>query len=272
MASSTIREARTARTRYALPNAGKEAGTRLAALSALYDQGTRRHLRERGVRRGWCCLEVGGGSGTIARWLAARVGSTGHVLATDIDPRFLEVRSFPNLEVRRHDIAADPLPEATFDLVHARLVLVHLPERDVALARMIAALKPGGWLLVEENDSFSMPPDPAISPGESRLSTHAAMMRLLEDRGVSRLFGRLLFGRLRAHGMENVGAEAQLLMLQPATVGVSMLRANFEQLRDELIAGHYVGERQFEDDVARLDDPGFMMPSSILWSVWGCRR
>jgi len=52
--------------------------------------------------------------------------------------------------VRRHNMATEPLPEAAFDLVHARLVLMHLPEREQALARMISALKPAGWLIDEE--------------------------------------------------------------------------------------------------------------------------
>lgn len=47
-------------------------------------------------------------------------------------------------------MATEPLPEAAFDLVHARLVLMHLPEREQALARMISALKPAGWLIDEE--------------------------------------------------------------------------------------------------------------------------
>src|ERR1700761_5912573 len=137
---------------YALDNAGREASARFAALAALYDHGTIRHLEERGVNSNWHCLEVGGGGGSIAAWLAARVGPAGRVLVTDIAPRFLESLQIPNLEVRRHDIVNDPLPEAAFDLVHSRLVLLHLPEREKALARMIAALKPGGWLGDEEFD------------------------------------------------------------------------------------------------------------------------
>ena len=161
-------------------------------LSAVFDPGTIRHLEACGVERGWHCLEVGGGNGSIASWLANRVGPTGHVLATDIDPRFLESLKLPNLEVQRHDIATDPLPITAFDLVHARLVLMHLPERENALARMISALKPGGWLIDEEYDSSSMPPDPAVSPAEVLLETQVAMMRLLADGGVDRLFGRRL--------------------------------------------------------------------------------
>ena len=42
------------------------------------------------VFEGARCLEVGAGSGSMALWMAARVGETGHVLATDINPRFVE--------------------------------------------------------------------------------------------------------------------------------------------------------------------------------------
>jgi trans-aconitate methyltransferase len=44
-----------------------------------------------------------------------------------------------------------------FDLVHARLVLVHVPDRARALATMVAALRPGGWLLVEDADTGLQP-------------------------------------------------------------------------------------------------------------------
>jgi ubiquinone/menaquinone biosynthesis C-methylase UbiE len=75
------------------------------------------------------------GRGSIAAWLSERVGPTGQVIATDIGTRFLETLQRPNLEVRRHNIVTDPLPEDEFDLVHVRLVLMHLPERDSVLRR-----------------------------------------------------------------------------------------------------------------------------------------
>src|ERR1700737_4409193 len=118
-----------ARSPYVLDNAAREAADRFPALSATFDQGTIRHLQDLGVGPGWDCLEVGGGGGSIAAWLAQRVGPGGHVLVTDIDPRFLESLHLPNTEISRHNIATDPLAQAAFDLVHARLVLVHVVER-----------------------------------------------------------------------------------------------------------------------------------------------
>jgi SAM-dependent methyltransferase len=257
---------------YLLANSGSETQKRFAALSELFDPGTIRHLDSCGVSRGWRCLEVGGGGGSIASWLADRVGPTGHVLVIDIDPRFLESLKHPNIEVLRHNIATDPLPDADFDLVHARLVLLHVPEREQALKRMISALKPGGWLVNEEYDSASMPPDPAVSRGEVLLKTHVAMMRLFEDGGVNRRYGRLLFGQLREHGLTNVAAEARVVMFQRGSPGASMLRANYEQLRAAMIDGNYITPRQFDEDLAQLDDPAFIMPSGILWSACGRRQ
>jgi SAM-dependent methyltransferase len=256
---------------YLLDNATGEAPVRFAALSAMFDPGTIRHLQECGVGRGWHCLEVGGGGGSIASWLADCVGPTGRVLTTDIDPRFLESLRVPNLEVQRHDIATDPLPERAFDLVHARLVLMHLPERERALARMISALKPGGWLVDEEYDSSSLLPKPLSSPGEVLLPTQVAVNRLLDDGGVDRLFGRRLAARLRAHGLACVTAEARAFMWQRGSPGAALARATYELLRRALIDGNYITTQQFEHDVARLDDPDFLMPSAILWSACGRR-
>jgi trans-aconitate methyltransferase len=89
------------------------------------------------------------------------VGTGGHVVATDLQPHFLEAISASNLEVIRHDLLRDPLPERTFDLVHGRAVLAFLPQPAETLAKLVAALKPGGWLLIEEPDYVSTIPDPS---------------------------------------------------------------------------------------------------------------
>jgi ubiquinone/menaquinone biosynthesis C-methylase UbiE len=106
-------------TTYIYDNAAEpETAERFAILDALYNFRTFRFLETTGIRTGWHCLEVGGGSGAVAAWMAEQVGPSGHVLVTDLDPRFIERTARhrpPNLEVRRHDIGADPLPDAAFD-------------------------------------------------------------------------------------------------------------------------------------------------------------
>jgi ubiquinone/menaquinone biosynthesis C-methylase UbiE len=258
------------RSTYLLDNAAPQAPARFDALSALYDCATIQHLDNLPIQPGWNCLEVGGGGGSIATWLAARVGSAGRVLVTDLDPRFLDASNFSNMEIRRHNIVTDPLPEAAFDLIHARLVLIHIPEREKVLARLVAALKPGGWIVEEEFDSQSLHCGPLQMPQEVHLKTQAAVFRLLDERGVERRWGRLVHSRMRALGLVDVRAEARLSMWFGKSMGASMTRTNFEQLHDALITGGYVTEQELEEDIARLDDPEFVMPSPIMWTT--CAR
>jgi SAM-dependent methyltransferase len=257
--------------KYVFDNAAAQAGARFNALTEIFDPGTIRHLVDRGVDCGWHCLEVGGGNGSIAAWLGRRVGPRGRVLVTDIDTRFLGNLNQPNIEVQRHDIVSDELPEGAFDLVHSRLVLLHLPNRDQVLRRMIAALKTGGWLVDEEFDSASLPPDTTVNAAEILPRTHLAMWRLLEDRGVERRYGRLLPGRLRAHGLTAVGAEGRVFLWEGGSPGASLTRANYEQMRPDLIRTGYITEQEFENDIGLLGARDFMMPSPVMWAAWGQR-
>src|SRR4051812_29968382 len=139
---------------YVADQSWKHEQQRLGGLERSFDPASQAYIRRLGLARGWRCLEVGAGSGSMARWLADQVGHTGYVLAVDIETGLLDALASPHLEVRRLDVGREPLPEGEFDLVHARLVLGHLAEREreLALTSMIKALKPGGVLLVEDAD------------------------------------------------------------------------------------------------------------------------
>ena len=257
------------RPEYVFDNFAPEAPARLSALSELYDESTIRHLTTIGVDQGWCCWELGAGRGSIARWLCHQVGPIGSVLATDIDTRFLDPSVHPNLSVRRHNIVSDPFPAERFDLIHARLVLVHLPEREQVLQRMIAALKPGGWLLTEEFDSVSHVSTPDTYPWETTLKSAVALRKIMIERGVDPAFGRSLAKNLNARGLQNVSAEGRMLMWFGGSQGTRLMRANLEQLREAILESGAVTTAEFAEDIARLDQPDFMTPSPVMWSVAG---
>ena len=238
-------------------------------LSALYDAQTTRHIEQRGIEEGWHCLEVGGGAGSIASWLCTRVGPTGRVLATDIEPRFLETLAFSNLEVRRHDIRYEGLPEHQFDLAHARLVLMHLPGRELALQRMLASVKPGGWIVVEEFDNLSILPNSTANPGEEELKVIRAGLRVLTARGVELRYGRWLPRQLRNLGLVNVGAEASTSMWQGDSPGTRLYKLAFEELADPILRSGLISEAEFETDMRRLEELDFLMPSPMMWTAWG---
>lgn len=261
-------EARTGSPTYVFDNAGTEAKERYRELSRLYDENTIRHIEQRGIDRGWSCLEIGGGGGSIASWLCARVGVRGRVLATDLDTRFLEELSYENLEVRRHDIRTDGLPKGKFDLAHTRLVLIHLPDRGAALRRMIAAVKPGGWIVVEEFDALTFLPDPAVSPGEGNLRVRHAFDRVLTARGVDLYCGRLLAHELKLNGLVQIGVEASVSLWGGQSKGTRLMKLNFEEMREPMINSGLISQEEFDADMKLIDQQDFLMPSPIMWTAW----
>lgn len=254
---------------YVFDNRYELAQMRYRDLSALYDGQTIRHIEQCAIEEGWSCLEVGGGGGSIAAWMCNRVGPNGRVLATDIEPGFLERLAYANLEVRRHDIRYEGLPTQEFDLAHARLVLMHLLGSEVALQRMIGSLKPGGWLLVEEFDGLSVLPNltPDSVVQEPRLSR--ALRQVLIARGVDMGYGRSLPQRLRVQGLVNIGAEASMSLWNGHSAGKSLFKLNFEEMADAILRAGLMTEAEFEADLKRVDDSDFVMPSPLMWSVWG---
>jgi ubiquinone/menaquinone biosynthesis C-methylase UbiE len=129
---------------------------RLNLLEQMADPLSQRRLAALGIQPGWRCLEVGAGHGSLVRWLAEQVGPQGRVVATDINPRFLNEMKLPNVEVRQHDIRTDPLEAGLYDLAHCRAVLMHMPDPQRVVQRMVEALRMGGWFLIEEPDMSSL--------------------------------------------------------------------------------------------------------------------
>lgn len=239
---------------------------RLDALGALYDPFTIDHLTRAGTRPGGSCLEVGAGSGTIARWMASQVGREGRVLATDIDPRFLESLAGHGVEVRRHDIAADALEERAFDLVHARAVLQHVPGRDRALAKMAAALRPGGKLVVED----IVMPHPATHPS---LPTWGrildAMTAGLRAAGANPYYGLELPNAFAALGLADVHAEARAAVMQSGTPSIDFVALSIAQVADRLVAAGVVSAAEVKEVLEAFHRPGLTMTGAIMIAVSG---
>jgi SAM-dependent methyltransferase len=252
---------------YLLDNRKEEAGDRFTALADLYDPVTARHFDNLGVGEGWRCLEVGAGGGSVVRHLSERVGLTGRVLATDIEPRFLEpLAELGNVDVARHDVVVDPLPEAEFDLIHARLVLVHIPERLPAIRRLVQALRPGGWLLIE--DAENVPPclDPQTEDEYLANRVREGLGQMFGGHGVDLAFARKLPRLFRAEGLVDIAGDAYL----PLSDGVRLLeRANVLQLRNMFLEREIVTKEELEHYLALLEDPTFLLAGILLHAVWG---
>jgi SAM-dependent methyltransferase len=255
---------------YLLDNRESEAGQRFDSLAALFNPVTFRHVEKLGIADGWRCWEVGAGGPSVAEWLGSRVGSSGHVLATDIDTSWTADAAGGNVEVRQHDVAADDPPDATFDLVHARLVLVHVPERERALRQMVLAVRPGGWLLIEDFD-VAMQPLACVDVvgSEERLANkiRKGFLALLAQRGVDLEFGRRLPRLLREAGLIDV--EADSFMPLALAAGGGLEKANVRQVRGALIAGGQATADEIEAYLLAVESGRLDVTTPPLISVWG---
>ena len=257
---------------YLLDNRASDAGQRFDSLSALFNPVTFRHLDALGVAAGWRCWEVGVGGPSLPEWLSSRVGSSGHVLATDIDVTWTEHVAGGNVEIRQHDVAADEAPEGDFDLVHARLVLIHVPQRAVALERMVGALRPGGWLVIEDFDPTVQPLaciDVVGPEQELANKIRAGFRALLAQRGADLEFGRRLPRLLRDAGLVDVAADAFMPVALPA--GSELETANVKQVREGLIAGGYVTAEEIDTHLRAVDAGRLDVTTPPLVSAWGRR-
>ena len=263
---------------YIFDNAAEaETAERFANLDALYNFRTFRFLETTGIGPGWHCLEVGGGSGSVAVWMADRVGPSGNVLVTDIDPRFMERSAYrrpAHMELRRHDIGTDPLPEQAFDLIHARLVLQHVPQRQQALARLVAALRPRGWLVIEEFDGGIIDratPTADATDAERHRTMVRAVAHLMGERGFETDWPRRLYERLKAAGLVEVGMEGHLAVRDGGSPGTILDAANFAQVREEALAKGLVTRAEVDVSLERLAARDFAVFSPVMFTAWGRR-
>ncbi|MER7279822.1 methyltransferase domain-containing protein [Dactylosporangium sp. NPDC000244] len=255
---------------YLLDNAQPEAGARFGALAELFDASTFRHLDALGIGPGQRVWEVGAGGPTVPAWLAARVGPDGQVLATDLDVSWLPAGA--GFEVRRHDVGAEPPPGEGFDVVHARLLLVHVPNRTEALGAMVAALRPGGRLLLEEADPALQPLACLDESGPAQALANKLkrdFRTLMAGRAVDLAYGRTLPRLLREAGLTEVAADAYFPVTGPACARLE--RATVEQIRGRLLDAGLATAAEIDEHLANLDAGELDVSTSPMISAWGTK-
>jgi len=217
---------------------------RIAGMEALWDPGSKALFTELGISKGWKCLEVGAGGGSLVEWMAAQGAS---VLAVDIDTRFVEQLASDSIDVRRLDIREADLPRAEFDLVHSRLVLEHLPDRKQILERLIATLRPGGWIVIEDYDW-----NPFGFQDSSLDHIADAIMTFMEQAGFQRDYGRRVVDDLAAAGLTDVRGEGRARIIDSSSPGVDFFRLSFESLKGALVDAGLITAEEADAVSARL--------------------
>ena len=258
---------------YLLSNDAPEAMDRFTAFSLLFDPSTVRHLDAVGLAAGWRCWEVGAGGTSVVAHLAERVGPAGHVLATDINVAWATGVAAPQVEIVEHDVATDPVPGGPFDLVHARLVLVHVQERDRALKNMVAALRPGGVLVVEDADPALQPLSCLEETGPAQVLANRlrrGFRTLLAERGVDLAYGRSLPRRLREAGLTEVRADASFPVTDPACNHLEL--ATVAIIRDQLVEHGIATETEVDQHLVAVAAGQLDLTQPPMITCWGYKR
>jgi ubiquinone/menaquinone biosynthesis C-methylase UbiE len=250
---------------YAFPHSAADESRRLQLFEERLDPLTKRRVERLGIGLGARCLEIGGGRGSIARWLSEAVGLTGRVTATDLQVGFLDAIEAPNVEVIRHDLRTNTFPEMSFDLIHTRAVLMHLPDDPHLLPRMASWLAPGGWLLLEEPD-FGMwlgDADPiwALHP-EAAHQTFP---------GISLSRGRSLLKEINQLGLVDVGADGEIDIIQPGTPLAEFYRLSMAAMGPPTVQAKALTAEQAAALVDRATQSSFLACGFVYIGVWGRR-
>ena len=276
-AASSAPVSRSANSSYLFGGSDDPERRRLDGLTAQFDPITTRHLSRLGVPVGGRCLEVGAGGGSVARWLAGAVGPTGTVVATDIDLTFLAESASDVLQVEQRNVVTNPPDPDSFDLIHARTVLEHIPQRLEVIRHLVTALRPGGVLLVEDlviGGHLGSALQPGALPeatGQAMTSALTAMAAGFRAVGADPELGARLPGILVDAGLVDVGAELTATLVSSGTTQAAFYDLSLAMAGPRLIAAGVLTEEQVAASLDLIRVPGAKWFSLGLGSAWGRR-
>lgn len=258
-------------TEYVFDTASQPGRVQVDCLSHMLDGTTRGILADVGVREGWRSLELGAGNGSVARWLAGRVGATGSVDAVDIDVTHLVAGR--GVTVHRHDVN-DGLPvDGPFDLIHARLLLMHLARREEILRSLAGALAPGGWLVVTDLGERVPVAGPSADPVDGALFDRVldlGMSHLAPRVGMSLEWARDVGGHLRDAGLEDIHRLEDAFTARGGSPALQYYGSLVAQL-EALLRGEGITDAELRRFGDVLADPAFSAWSFQFVSTWGRR-
>lgn len=239
---------------YLLEQGWSKERARLEALARLFDPGTKRQMHDVGIADGWRVLEVGAGTGTLAAWLREQTGSGGQVVFTDLDVRHLGAAADLGVRVLQHDILSGPPEAGAFDLVHARAVVEWIGDRQTALEAMVAALTPGGWLIVEDVDFITA----GCAYPESILKQRvaSALATLASLGGAELNLGRQLVALLDQAGLEDVSAEGRVPVQRNGDASCDYQVLTIEQVGEALVKAGLLSPEQVDEIQVELSTRG----------------
>jgi len=250
---------------------------RLLRQCEIHEPEARWLLDQVGVQPGWRAIDVGCGPLGILNLLSERLGATGAAVGLDNEPRMLEwarqsiaERGLENVELVQGEASAPGLPRGSFDFAHARLVLINVPNSDQVLREMVALVRPGGLVAVQEVDWLSWTCEPPHPAWDQLISAITAVRRA---QGLDVFIGRRLPRMLRAAGLVDIGVKAFAPVWRPGDLYQSLLVVFAEIHKDKIVASGLLAEKELTDLAetlrAHLNNPDTIVVYSLLFQAWG---
>jgi SAM-dependent methyltransferase len=210
--------------------------------------------------------------------LASRAGPDG-VVGLDRDPAMLAMarrstaeRDISGVRLVQGEAADTGLPDASFDLVHERLVFVNVPHPERVLTEMVRLTRPGGWIALQDADASTWTCEPP-HPAWTRLSD--AVFEAWRANGLDREIGRRLGTMLRAVGLVDVQVVPNLHLFGSDDPMQRLMLVFAERFRPRVLRAGSLTEAELDDllaDVrAHLDAPGTLVTHYALYQAWGRR-
>jgi ubiquinone/menaquinone biosynthesis C-methylase UbiE len=229
---------------------------RLRLIERTLDPASRRRLLATGLQTGWRCLEVGPGAGSILDWMGEVVGPSGAVCAIDLSTKFLSAQHPSHVDVRQGDFRTMPLADSSFDLVHARYVLIHMSDYEVVLSNMLACLKLGGWLVLEEPDfSGSRGITGDAMQLEAVRKVNQAIKAMYDTLGMDYALGVKLPTLLQQRGVHGLMVENDVPLSAGGSGMAAIMNMSAVQLRDKYLATGVVTEQDLNQYGCFANDP-----------------
>ena len=153
----------------------------------------------------------------------------------------------------------------SYDLVICRALLHQIAEyAPTVLTQMAAAVKPGGWLLVQEPD-FSLAP---TTEPDVWASAWRGLIEWGHINGVDWLIGRKLPGMVSELGLGHPQAKTDVQNIRGKDRGAVYFQMFLAEVRDRVIGSGRLDAATLDAASALLNDPNYWTQCWMMTAVW----
>ena len=229
------------------------------------------------LRSGGRALDLGCGPQGVLDLLAERVGPTGHVLGIDRNyesvaaaRQFAACRALKNVKVLQRDAAAVGLPGDIFNLVHARLVLVNVPNPEAIVAEMVRLACPGGMVASHEADYLPHLCDPPLRAWDRLFQIYRDYS---SANGIDLFIGRRTHRLFREAGLVNIEVNPVIHVYPQGHNRRTIFWDFLQNVRDSIVEQGLIADSEFSELLAELkehlDRRDTLVVSHLFFQLWG---